>query len=123
MTKQLTIRILGAAIALIVLSFAPSVARAHVGHQHQASVHTNHDHTASQEADRSSSARIVAAGPMEGIRHSAGLRAELRRRLLLIRMCRLLRGRAAEPCATRPVSPGDQTSGIGPVPDRAGPQA
>lgn len=55
MTKQLTIRVLIATIALIVLSFAPSVARAHIGHQHQASVHTNHDHPASQEADRSSS--------------------------------------------------------------------
>ena len=55
MTKRLTIRVLIATIALIVLSFAPSVARAHIGHQHQASVHTNHDHTASQEADRSSS--------------------------------------------------------------------
>ena len=55
MTKQLTIRVLIATIALIVLSFAPSIARAHAGHQHQAAVHTSHDHTASQEADRSSS--------------------------------------------------------------------
>ncbi len=39
MLKQLIMRILGAAIVLIVLSFAPSVAEAHVGHQHQASVH------------------------------------------------------------------------------------
>ena len=39
MLKQLTMRVLGAAIVLIVLSFAPSVARAHIGHQHQASVH------------------------------------------------------------------------------------
>ena len=39
MLKQLTRRVLGAAIVLIALSFAPSVARAHIGHQHQASVH------------------------------------------------------------------------------------
>jgi hypothetical protein len=39
MLKQLTMRVLGAAIVLIALSFAPSVARAHTGHQHQASVH------------------------------------------------------------------------------------
>ena len=58
MTKQLTMRILGAAIALIVLSFAPSVARAHIGHQHQTSVyvHGGQDQAASQESDRSSSA-------------------------------------------------------------------
>jgi hypothetical protein len=35
-------RILGAAIVLIALSFAPSVAQAHLGHQHQASVHDGH---------------------------------------------------------------------------------
>jgi hypothetical protein len=58
MTKQLTMRILGAAIALIVLSFAPSVARAHTGHQHQTSVHVHdsQDQAAPQESDRSSSA-------------------------------------------------------------------
>jgi hypothetical protein len=39
MLKQLTMRVLGAAIVLIVLSFAPSVAQAHTGHQHLASVH------------------------------------------------------------------------------------
>jgi predicted NAD/FAD-dependent oxidoreductase len=59
MTKQLTIRILVATIALIVLSFAPSVARAHIGHQHQASIHTNHDHAASQDSDRSSPAALL----------------------------------------------------------------
>ena len=62
MTKQLIMRILGATIALIVLSFAPSVARAHIGHghQHQTSVHGGQDQgkdqVASQESDRSSSA-------------------------------------------------------------------
>jgi hypothetical protein len=39
MLKQQIMRILGAAIVLIVLSFAPSVAQAHIGHQHEASVH------------------------------------------------------------------------------------
>jgi hypothetical protein len=36
MLKQLTMRILGAAIVMIALSFAPSVAQAHMGHEHQA---------------------------------------------------------------------------------------
>ena len=39
MLKQQIMRILGAAIVLIALSVAPSVARAHVVHQHSASVH------------------------------------------------------------------------------------
>jgi hypothetical protein len=62
MTKQLMMRILGAAIALIALSFAPSVARAHIGHdhQHQTSVHGGNDQgkhqASSKESDRSSSA-------------------------------------------------------------------
>jgi hypothetical protein len=59
MTKQRIMRILVATIALIVLSFAPSVARAHNGHQHQTSVHGGQDHAASQESDRSSSAVSV----------------------------------------------------------------
>ena len=47
MAKQLTMRILGAAIVLIALSFAPSVAQAHSGHDHQAAaaqapVHDDH---------------------------------------------------------------------------------
>jgi hypothetical protein len=46
MAKQLIMRILGAAITLIVLSFAPSVALAHSGHQHHAAVHAGHGHTA-----------------------------------------------------------------------------
>jgi hypothetical protein len=62
MTKQLIMRILGATIAFIVLSFAPSVARAHIGHDHQrqTSDHGGKDQgkpqAASQESDRSSSA-------------------------------------------------------------------
>jgi hypothetical protein len=39
MPRQQIMRILGAAIVLIALSFAPSVARAHTGHPHPASVH------------------------------------------------------------------------------------
>ncbi|MEH2500852.1 hypothetical protein V1294_007331 [Bradyrhizobium sp. AZCC 1678] len=48
MPKQLIMRILGAAIVLIALSFAPSVAQAHIGHQHQASVHGGQSQVASQ---------------------------------------------------------------------------
>jgi hypothetical protein len=50
MLKQQIMRILGAAIVLIALSFAPSVARAHVVHQHPASVHGGQDQAVSQAA-------------------------------------------------------------------------
>jgi hypothetical protein len=50
MPKQLTMRVLGAAIVLIVLAFAPSVAQAHTGHQHPASVHGGHGHSTSHAA-------------------------------------------------------------------------
>ena len=50
MPKQQIMRILGAAIVLIVLSFAPSVAQAHTGHQHHASVHGGHDQLAPEAA-------------------------------------------------------------------------
>ena len=55
MPKQLIMRILGAAIVLIALSFAPSVAQAHTshGHQHQASVHGGQGQTASHASERS----------------------------------------------------------------------
>jgi hypothetical protein len=54
MLKQLIMRILGAAVVLIALSFAPSVAQAHLGHQHQASLHNGHAafQAASQESER-----------------------------------------------------------------------
>jgi len=55
MPKQQIMRILGAAIVLIVLSFAPSVAQAHIGHQHQASVHGGHGQTVSQVASQAAS--------------------------------------------------------------------
>ena len=54
MLKQLTMRILGAAIVMIALSFAPSVALAHMGHEHHvaAQLHSSHDAAVSQEAAR-----------------------------------------------------------------------
>jgi hypothetical protein len=59
MLKQQIMRILGAAIVLIALSFAPSVAQAHINHPHLASVHGGQSHSASQaashESDRSAS--------------------------------------------------------------------
>jgi hypothetical protein len=50
MLKQQIMRILGAAIVLIALSFAPPVAQAHVGHPHPPSVHGGHSPVASQAA-------------------------------------------------------------------------
>ncbi|MBA4035771.1 MAG: hypothetical protein C0480_14370 [Bradyrhizobium sp.] len=54
MPMQLIMRILGAAIVLIALSFAPSVAQAHLGHQHQSSLHDGHAtfQAAAQESER-----------------------------------------------------------------------
>jgi hypothetical protein len=54
MPKQLIMRILGAAIVLIALSFAPSVARAHLGHQHLASLHNGQGDAAIQAAAQES---------------------------------------------------------------------
>ncbi|UPJ51039.1 hypothetical protein IVB30_06665 [Bradyrhizobium sp. 200] len=53
MLKQQIMRILGAAIMLIALSFAPSVAQAHISHPHLASVHDGQSQAASQESERS----------------------------------------------------------------------
>jgi hypothetical protein len=53
MLKQLTMRILGAAIVMIALSFAPSVALAHMGHhEHHAAaqLHGSHGEAVSHEA-------------------------------------------------------------------------
>jgi hypothetical protein len=53
MLKQLTMRILGAAIVMIALSFAPSVALAHMGHhEHHAAaqLHGSHGDAVSHEA-------------------------------------------------------------------------
>ena len=41
MLKQRILRVLGAAIVLIVLSFAPSVAQAHTGHMYHAAAHVH----------------------------------------------------------------------------------
>jgi hypothetical protein len=41
MLKQRILRVLGAAVVLIVLSFAPSVAQAHAGHEHHAAAHVH----------------------------------------------------------------------------------
>lgn len=55
MMMQRLLRILSAAIVLIALSFAPSLAKAHNGHSHHASVHQahGHGHTVSAQADHS----------------------------------------------------------------------
>ena len=53
MPKQQIMRILGAAIVLIALSFAPSAAQAHVVHQHLASVHGGQGQAAAHDFDRS----------------------------------------------------------------------
>ena len=54
MVKERIMRILGAAIVLIVLSFAPSVVQAHTGHPHHAgasaAVHSGHGQVASHES-------------------------------------------------------------------------
>ncbi|WKA27910.1 hypothetical protein [Bradyrhizobium roseum] len=52
MAKQQIMRVLGAAIVLIALSLAPSVARAHTGHPHLASVHDGQSQAVSQVASQ-----------------------------------------------------------------------
>jgi len=47
----------------------------------------------------------------------------LHRRLLFVRMRRLLRGRPAQPCGVRPVSPVDNARCVCAVTDIAGPRA
>jgi hypothetical protein len=54
MLKQQIMRILGAAIVLIALWFAPSVAQAHIGHPHLASVHGGQSQVAFQAASHES---------------------------------------------------------------------
>ena len=58
---------------------------------------------------------------MEADQDAAGFGPELRRRLLLVRMCRLLRGRVAESRGVPRVSPDDSACGFCPSqmwPDR-----
>jgi hypothetical protein len=67
MLKQRILCVLGAAIALIVLSFAPSVAKAHVGHQthvghpHHAAapVHIGHGHADVAQPERSATQAVL----------------------------------------------------------------
>ena len=122
MPKQLIMRILGAAIVLIALSFAPSVAQAHTshGHQHQASVHGGHRISCVRKVGR---VCIIAAGSVEASRDAPGFGPQLHRRLLLVRMRRLLRGRPAQPCDVRRVSPVDNARCVCAVTDVAAPRA
>ena len=46
MMTQRLMQMLGAAIVLIALSLAPSVAKAHSGHEHHVSAHSGHAHAA-----------------------------------------------------------------------------
>jgi hypothetical protein len=66
---------------------------------------------------------IVAAGSVEPDRDASGFGPELHRRLLLVRMCRLQRGRVAQPCGVRPVSPVDNARCVCAVTDMAEPRA
>jgi len=54
MLKQRILCVLGAAIVLIVLSLAPSVAKAHVGHPHHAAapVHAGHGNATMAPSER-----------------------------------------------------------------------
>ena len=61
MLKQRIICALGAAIVLIVLSFAPSVAQAHVGHPHHAvaHIHGEHGHATVVQSERSATQAVL----------------------------------------------------------------
>jgi len=52
MMMQRLMRVLGAAIVLIALSLAPSMAQAHNGHSHHASVHEGHGPAAVQQSEQ-----------------------------------------------------------------------
>ena len=123
MTKQLTMRILVATIALIVLSFAPSVARAHVGHQHQTSVHAGQDHAASQESDRTSSAASLQQAQWK---ESGALPASDRNctgGCCSSACAACCAAGLPDPVQLAPFSPLDNAHCVGPVTDVAGPQA
>jgi hypothetical protein len=74
MPKQLIMRILGAAIVLIALSFAPSVAQAHTSHSHQhlASVHNGQGQIVSQVASHASERPATAASLQQAQSGQAG---------------------------------------------------
>jgi hypothetical protein len=61
MLKQRIMCVLGAAIVLIVLSFAPSVAQAHFSHPHHASAHTHggHGHAAFNPSERAATQAVL----------------------------------------------------------------
>jgi hypothetical protein len=73
MLKQQIMRILGAAIVLIALSFAPSVAQAHIGHPHLASVHGDQGDAASQVAFQAASHESERSAKSASLYKSASL--------------------------------------------------
>jgi hypothetical protein len=72
MLKQRIMRILGAAIVLIALSFAPSVAQAH-GHPHLASVHGSQSQVAFQAASHQSERPAISASVQRAQWKQAGM--------------------------------------------------
>ena len=72
MPKQLIMRILGAAIVLIALSFAPSVAQAHPGHQQHASSDGGQGHDAPQATSHQSDGTATAASLQQAPWNQAG---------------------------------------------------
>jgi len=65
MLKQRIMSVLGAAIVLIVLSFVPSVAQAHVGHPHHAVAHIHGDygHAIVVRSERSATQVVLQQAP------------------------------------------------------------
>ena len=72
MLKQQIMRILGAAIVLIALSFAPSVAQAHISHPHLASVHGGQGQLASHVASHASEPSATPASLQQAQWNQAG---------------------------------------------------
>jgi hypothetical protein len=73
MPKQLIMRVLGAAIVLIALSFAPSVAEAHISHPHLASVHGGQSQVAFQAASHESERSARSASLQQAQWKQAGM--------------------------------------------------
>jgi hypothetical protein len=59
MPKRRMMGVLGAAIVLIVLSLAPSVAKAHVGHHAPVHVHAGHDHDSVTPSERAATQAVL----------------------------------------------------------------
>ena len=121
MPKQLIMRILGAAIVLIALSFAPSVAQAHLGHQHQASLHNGQGHAALQAESRETERAATPASLQQSQWNQTGTLPASDRNCT--GGCRLLCGRIALSGDVHPVSPVDDARGICAVTAMAGPRA